>query len=624
MCGIAGIFRTDGLPVEEGTLRRMSEAMKERGPDGEGFYFNGPCGLVHRRLSIIDLEGGAQPISNEDGSVFIVVNGEIYNYQELNMSLMSKGHQFRTHSDSECALHAYEEYGGEFPKYLKGMYAVAVLDLRESRLFLVRDRAGQKPLLYYFDGSIFAFASEMNALKQVPGLKFEIDREAAGDYLTYMYYPCNSTVYRNIHKLPAGKSLSFTVEQGVRLQEYWPGSRYEWKQAAPDFASASDELYNLVMKSVREHLAADVPLGVFLSGGLDSTIIAAAASQLPAPAPLQCFSIGFEDPAYDESGQAKENFEYIRFQAKRKVEFHQKLVRPDDFGVLETLLSHCGEPYADSSILPTYMLCRFARENVTVALSGDGADELFGGYERYLAMRELGRLDFLSESRRKWLFGSVANLLPSAGGDRTTFARLKRFAAAASFSAAERYLSILSPFTEEEKKELCCFEFPAAVTHMNEYFASSSPVRAAELFDFCNYLPDDILVKTDRASMAVSLEVRAPFLDHEIIEFAMSLPERYKMSGMQRKRILADAFCGYYPEGLETMRKRGFGIPLAAWFRGAWSRYLQSYLLEGKGVNEFGLFRRDVVERYIREHCSKRADHSKKLYTLLAFELAMK
>ena len=625
MCGIAGIIRRDGLPVKEEILHRISETMRDRGPDGEGFFTDGSAALVHRRLSIIDLEGGAQPIANEDNTILTVVNGEIYNYRELTSALMSRGHRFRTHSDSECVLHAYEEYGEAFPEFLEGMFALAVLDLRENKLLLARDRAGQKPLFYYSDSRLFAFASEMNALKQIPGLQFELDRNALGAYLTYMYYPCGSTVYQAVRKLLPGTLLVLGADRNPVIRSYWPRSRRMPEPSPLDYDAAADRLYELVTDSVRAHLAADVPLGVFLSGGLDSTIIAHAAAQIPSPSPLQCFSIGFEDPAYDESVQARENYECLRTTACRKMEFFHKIVRPDEFPVLEKLLSRCGEPYADSSILPTHLLCRFARERVTVALSGDGADELFGGYERYLAMGALGRLDeFLSESRRQRLFGFAARLLPSAGGDRTAPARLKRLLIAASRSASERYLSILSPFTAEEKQELCCFELSSETDPMNAYFEEFPPVRAAELFDFKNYLPDDILVKTDRASMAVSLEVRAPFLDRKVVEFAMSLPESYKMQGMHRKRILADAFRGCYPEGLDTMRKRGFGIPLASWFRTAWKEPLCSYLLEGKGVNEFGLFRRDVVERWVREHGSRRADHSKKLYTLLAFELAMK
>lgn len=625
MCGIAGIIRKDGLAVEEEILHRMSDAMRERGPDGEGFFVQGPLALVHRRLSIIDLEGGAQPIANEDNSILIVVNGEIYNYRDLTRSLMLKGHRFRTHSDSECVLHAYEEYGDSFPEHLEGMFALAILDLRKNKLLLARDRAGQKPLFYYSDNRIFAFASEMNALKQIPDLELELDREALGAYLTSMYYPCGSTVYRNVRKLLPGTLLVLGAERVPVSWEYWQCGRCLRNGAPMDYETAVDHLYDLVTESVRSHLIADVPLGVFLSGGLDSTIIAYAASVVPSPSPLKCFSIGFEDPAYDESAQAKENYECLRALAGRKVEFYQKIVRPDEFSVLEKLLSHCGEPYADSSILPTYLLCRFAREQVTVALSGDGADELFGGYERYLAMRALGHLDdFLSESRRRRIFGFAARLIPSAGGDRTAPARLKRFLIAASRSASERYSSILAPFSAEEKRELCLFDFAGEPDPMKAFFDSYSSVPAAELFDFRNYLPDDILVKTDRASMAVSLEVRAPFLDRSIVEFAMSLPDSYKMQGMRRKRILADAFRGCYPEGLDSMRKRGFGIPLASWFRNAWKDSLYSYLLEGKGVNEFGLFRRELVERWIREHCSGHADHSKKLYTLLAFELAMK
>ncbi len=624
MCGIAGIIRRDGLPVEEETLRRIADTMRKRGPDGEGIFRDGPLALVHRRLSIIDLKGGAQPIANEDRSILLAVNGEIYNYRQLTADLTAKGHRFRTGSDSECILHAYEEYGEAFPTVLEGMFAAAVLDLRSRTFLLARDRAGQKPLFYVSTPRLFAFASEIRALKPIPGLEWELDRDALSTYLTFQYCPGDSTVYRRIRKLPPGCLLRAAFDEEPGIRRFWTFRRAVETERIPNYPAATGQLRKLVTDSVRSHLVSDVPLGVFLSGGLDSSIIASAAAQTESSAPLRCFSIGFDDPAYDESRQADLNFQFLRSKARRKVEFHQKIVRPEEFRILEELLSGSGEPFADSSILPTHLLCRFARETVTVALSGDGADELFGGYERYLAMRALARLDLLPEPCRRLLFGSAARLFSSAGGDRTASARWRRLLTAASHSAAERYRSILSPFTREEMRELCRFDLSPADRELNECFSSLPPVQAAELFDFRFYLPDDILVKTDRASMAISLEVRAPFLDRPVVEFAMGLPVSYQMNGMRRKRILADAFRDMLPEGLDLRRKRGFGIPLASWFRTAWKAPLRGYLLEGKGTGQFGLFRKEVVERWIREHASEHADHSKKLYTLLAFELAMK
>lgn len=618
MCGIAGIFRKDYQPVDLKTLEAMAEAMFLRGPDGKGFHIDGSFGLAHRRLSILDIAGGAQPIANEDNTVFTVVNGEFYNYLELRKSLERKGHRFRTNSDSECAVHLYEEYGTVFPEHLTGMFALAVYDARKKSLFLARDRAGEKPLFLLNTKELFAFASDLNALKCIPGVDWALNYDALADYLAFMYTPGRATVYRNVTRLEPGKSLLISAN-ATAFQSYW--TLNPEAHAEVGFGTAAQRVRKMVTESVRSSLLADVPLGVFLSGGLDSTIIAAAASQVESPEPLRCFSIGFDDPAYDESRQAERNAEYLRKRAKRKIEFYHKVVQPEDFASLEFLLSRCGEPYGDSSILPTYLLCKFAREKVTVALSGDGADELFGGYERYLVMNKLRMLDVLPEVLRRDLFAFAARLFPDRGGDRTRSARIRRLLIAAGRSAAGRYASLISGFSGAELQKFCRFEISPERPDVFERWFDASLPNAASLFDYHVYLPNDILRKTDTASMSVSLEVRAPFLEYRLTEFAESLPDEYKMQGMRRKVVLAEAFGDLIPPELRTNRKRGFGIPLASWFRGAWYKPARERLLDGRHCPE--LFDRTALERLLSEHLAGRADHSKRLYTLLALELGL-
>lgn len=628
MCGIGGMFRKDGRCVDRADLVAMGETMFLRGPDGEGFYTDGPVGLVHRRLAVIDLAGGAQPIFNEDGTVVTVVNGEFYNFPALRAMLEQRGHRFRTNSDSECAVHLYEEVGEDFPFILDGMFALALYDVRKKSLLLARDRAGEKPLFLLDTPELFAFASDLNALKRIAPTSPRLNSAALVDYLNMLYTPGRETVYQGMTRLDPG-SLLLVSEGTKRFRRYETFDSSEemflGKDAIqfphPDFASCAQEVREVVTESVRARLASDVPLGVFLSGGMDSTILASVASRLESSEPLRCFSIAFPDPAYDESRQAKRNAEWIRTHAKRPVEFHCRTVQPEDFASLEFLLARCGEPYGDSSILPTYLLCRFARESVTVALSGDGADELFGGYERYLVMRKLRMLDWIPEGMRRPLFNLAAGMFSGAGGDRTRSSRLRRLLLAAGRNPESRYRSLISCFSMDELRRLCQFSLPEEKMEVFELYFDPSLPDPAPMFDFHVYLPNDILRKTDTASMAVSLEVRAPYLDHHLIHLAQSLPISYKMRGMRRKIVLGEAFRDWIPPELLRNRKKGFGIPLASWFRGPWREALRSCLLDGKQCR--ALFERSEVERLLSEHLSGWADHSRKLYALLTVELGL-
>ena len=608
MCGIAGFINLDHTPADPELLRKMADTMKLRGPDGEGFHIDGSLGLAHRRLSIIDLEGGAQPITNENNTIFIIVNGEIYNFPVLRKELEKLGHRFRTRSDSECALHAYEEYGLDFAEKLDGMFAIAIYDSRQKKLILARDRSGEKPLFLLHSERVFAFASSVNALKLIEP-EPEID---VREYLSFQY----STGGTGILPMDKASVLEFDPEKNLcSCHRYWHPQFVPVKSSA-SFSESAEKLRSLVTESVRARMVSDVPLGVFLSGGLDSAVIAAAASKVESDEPLKCFSIGFRDSSYDESAQAERSFEYIRERAARPLEFHHKIVDPEDFEVFRSVLQFYGRPFGDSSVLPTSLLCRFAREQVKVALSGDGADELFGGYERTLVMHKLEKLDRIPGFLRKFVFGLAAALIPGGGGDRTASARLKRLLTAASLDPVSRYLFLISAFTEQEKKDLFAVPYDSAsfLTQFGERF------RSPEYFDFHYYLPYDILTKTDTASMMSSLEVRAPFLSRDIMDFAEKLPQEYKVRGIRRKAILSEAFSGWIPPELATIRKRGFGIPLAAWMRGPWKSYLEELIPDDAFLRSHD-FRRSFVEKLMREHFSGKFDHSKKLCALLTLRM---
>ncbi len=620
MCGIAGIVNFDGAPVAEEILRTMTEAMAHRGPDGSGARTFGAVGLGHRRLSIIDVEGGAQPMSNEDGSVWIVFNGEIYNHLELRGELEAKGHLFKTHCDTESIIHLYEELGSQCVKRLNGMFAFALLDLSKRKLLLARDRLGKKPLCYFVDGSSLVFASELRALSLHPAAPREIDPQALHDYLTLQYVPSPSTIYQGVKKLPPAHLLELNLATGRhRVERYWHCD-YS-RKGRIGFADAARELRGLVEDAVRRRLMSDVPLGAFLSGGLDSSIIVGVMAKL-ADMPVRTFTIGFDDPAYDERP-------YAAAAAKAfGVEHHEKVVSPADPKLLRRIARHCGEPFADSSILPTYLLCRFARESVAVALGGDGADELFGGYYRYQALH-YGRLaDFLPLGLRQGLHHALKGVLPSGKGERTRAGKLLRAAKTAASPKESRYLGIISRFDEAAKRAvygeaLADFQPVDTAAYMRALFDDATTDHADETAmeaDLTSYLPGDILFKTDIASMANSLELRAPFLDYRIAEFAASLPAHFKHSTLSRKRVLVEAFKDILPPSTLRRRKLGFGVPVGRWLREGWRELARTTLLDGVAVKR-GLLDRGTLEKLLDAHQSGREDHSYPLWALLMLEL---
>ena len=626
MCGIAGYVNFDFAEPDPELLYKMLDTMALRGPDGRDIFINYNTGIGHTRLSVIDLETGGQPICNEDCTLWVVCNGEIFNYRALRNTLLERGHQFRTQSDTEVILHLYEECGSAFIQHLDGFFAFALYDTKLGLMILARDRMGIKPLYCYRDAAHFAFASSINALKQLPFVKQQLDEQALWDYLSLQYVP-TGTVYKQIRQIAPGHTFSFHSEgprRHFQKTRYWEPDFT--KKTTQPYADACRELASVVTASVRDRLIADVPLGVFLSGGLDSAIIAGlAAEQMESP--LKCYTIGFEDQSYDEREAAAATAAHIGKFARYGFEHRVKVVNPCDFESLSFLVKQFGEPFADASMIPTYLLSSFAREEVTVALSGDGADELFGGYERYLALRYLGKFDSVPEAVRRPLFRLAAAMIPNIGNERQKWARGKRFLRGAAASGVERYFGILSRTDEALKHTVCGKVFanvhPTLETFTEEFYRnafSANPSERASEVDILSYLREDILKKVDVASMSASLEVRSPFLDYKVVKLSCLYPYEFKEKDGVRKRILTDAFARYLPEGLARRGKRGFGVPLAAWFRNEWRDLLRERLLDGVCVRK-QIFDKNGLERVLCAHLEKRMDYSYFLFSALVLEL---
>ena len=613
MCGIAGYVRTDGKPALSEELRAMADAMRKRGPDGEGVFTDGSLGLAHRRLSIIDLEGGAQPMTTADGALTIVFNGEIFNYREIRAELEKANlFTFRTKSDTEVILALYRAEGERFVRRLNGFFAFALYDREKRKLLLARDRFGVKPLFYFQDETRFAFASTLNALKTLPGFdRNALSHESVAEILSFQYIPGDRTVFENVFRLPPGAFM--TIDLSSNSVEISPFVSHEDRKTAwLSYDDARQHLRELVTDAVERRLNADVPLGVFLSGGLDSAIVCGVAAKLMKE-PLECFSIGFPDPAYDESDFARQSADFIRTFAASPVRHHTKTADPCDFHLLEEMAGEFGEPYADASLLPEALLCRFTRETVTTVVSGDGADELFGGYDRYRAMDLFQRVPL-----PRSLCRMLADLLPS-GGERTIRGRMKRFLTAASLPPGERYRFIMThgaaPLLKKSATPL--LQQGAGQPHVWDEFAPG-PGMSPWKTDVRTYLPGDVLCKVDVCSMSASLEVRSPFLDFRVADFAASLPFGWKIHNGRRKRILADAFADLIPPDLGKRKKRGFGVPVAAWFRGEWNKPLREHLFSGL-LND--LIRKEATEELLRAHETGEQDHSYWLFSLLMLEL---
>ncbi len=603
MCGICGI--ASETPVDRERLDAMARTLIHRGPDAGGAFVADGIGLASRRLAIIDLTGGDQPIANEDGTCTVVQNGEIYNYAELRRELERAGHRFRTSSDTETLVHAYEQWGTSFAERLRGMFAIAIWDAPKRRLVLVRDRFGIKPLAYRIAGGELAFASELDALP-----KGELDLDALEAYLALNCVPAPLTIYREIRKLPAGHVLVW--EDGrASLSRYARPAPVEPRHGE-DEAELLEECRARLRDSVRAHLVADVPVGVLLSGGVDSGALAALAAQ-ESSAPVRTFSIGFAEASFDELAGA-------RAVSERYGTEHRELVlKPDAALLLPALAEAFDEPFADSSALPTYLVSQLAAEDVKVALSGEGGDELFGGYYTYVADLLAQRAGGLAGAARP-----LVELLPSSSRKASFDFKAKRFVRAAHLPPLERHHGWKEIFSADARAELTGRVHPSdPIAGMRDRFAETEGhelLTRLQDVDLGTYLVDDLLTKNDRASMAWSLETRVPFMDTAISNFALSLPSRHKVRGFEKKRLLRRAVAPLLPEQVVNGRKRGFSIPAAAWLRGALEPFARE-TLSAETVRRQGYFRPEAVTGLLERHVAGREDLSRQLWGLLVFTL---
>ena len=619
MCGIVGIVRNDGKPVDEQLLTRMCNAIRHRGPDDDGFYLNGSVGLGMRRLAIIDLKGGAQPIHNQDRSSWIVFNGEIYNYLELRAKLEKLGHTFYTNSDTEAIVHAYDQFGADCPKHLRGMFAFAIWNERTQELFLARDRIGKKPLLYAHVNGELIFGSEFSALLLHPDVSREVQPEALDYYLSFMCIPAPLTAYRAIRKLEPGHWLRWRNGQ-IESQRYWQPDFT--KKVAIDEEEAGERTVEILREAVRVRLMSEVPLGAFLSGGIDSSSVVALMSQESSER-VKTFSIGFEEQDFSELHHARRIAEHVG------ADHHEFIVRPDAVEVLPMLVEHYGEPYADSSAVPTYYVARETRKHVTVALNGDGGDESFAGYERYIAMGLTERYRRVPSFLRESVIKETVNMIPSSPMKRSRVKSAKRLLEVVSLPRVERYTHWMSVFNEQTKQPLYSDFFRQqtqdadATGLLAEWFKRANGIGVVDamlLTDQMTYLPNDLLVKVDIATMAVSLEARSPFLDHHVIEFAASLPQNLKLRRLTSKYLLKKVLRKLLPSENLNRRKMGFGVPIGHWFRGKMQPFLREVVLSEKALRR-GLFKPEAVRQLVELHTRGERDYSHQLWTLLMLEL---
>ena len=620
MCGIVGIVNNSNRPVEQGLLEQMNCSIVHRGPDEDGSYLKENVGLAMRRLSIIDLASGRQPIHNADKSKWIVYNGEIYNYQEIRDDLEARGHSFYTNSDTEAIVHLFDEEGPECLRHLRGMFAFAIWDERDRSLFIARDRVGKKPLLYsHQPNGDLIFGSEFQALLKHPAISREVDLDALDDYMSFLCVPAPKTAFKQIRKLEPGHWLRWKDGQ-IETQRYWrPDFSKKIKISEED---AIDETTRILRESTRLRMISEVPLGAFLSGGVDSSTVVALMAQ-ESDRPVKTFSIGFEEQDYSELKYARRVAEHVG------AEYNEFVVKPNALEVLPTLVDHYGEPYADSSAIPTYYVSRETRKHVTVALNGDGGDESFAGYERYSAMMIAELYGRIPRVVRKAFIESPIGLLPTSELKRSRVRDAKRFFRAADLPRGQRYTRWMSTFDSETKSEIYTEEFRRetrsrdASVILDEWFAKangSGVLDAAMMTDQMTYLPNDLLVKVDIASMANSLEARSPFLDHKVIEFAASLPESLKMQRFETKSLLKKVAARLVPREVIYRRKMGFGVPIGKWFRGEMRDFVRDSLTSPTALGR-GIVRRESVERYVNEHINGERDHSSQLWTLLMLEL---
>ena len=605
MCGIVGAMSLDGRPVALDELRSMCAVISHRGPDEDGFYLGPGVGLGMRRLRIIDLETGRQPIRNEDGTIWVVFNGEIYNFKELRTELEARGHSFYTATDTETITHLYEEYGTRCVEKLRGMFAFALWDERRRRLLLARDRLGIKPLYYADVGGRLVFASELKALLQLDEVARDLNWNAVSRLFTFLCTPPSESIVAGVRKLEPGHVLIASPGRALRVERYWE-PHFEPEYGRPE-GYFVERLRDLIEESVRLHLVSDVPLGAFLSGGIDSSSIVATAARLSS-APVKTFSIGFREQAYDESRQA-----FIPGLSM------DEILEPDVLDIIDELAWYLDEPFGDPSAIPTYMVSKLASEHVTVVLSGDGGDELFAGYDKYVVEARERRYRFVPAPIRS-LLGSVGAAMPEGMKGRNFLRHL-------SLVGIDRYLDASTFFRRDGQERLFRREAWEHLANHDPWRAEAAVLTKADgrwlsalqYLDLKSYLPLDILTKVDRMSMAHSLEARVPLLDHKLVEFAQTIPPELNLRGGTTKYVFKRAMRGILPDQIIDRPKHGFAVPLGHWFRGRLGAFVRELLLSERSRRR-GIFNAAYIEELVRRHDSGR-DLDFHLWTLISFEL---
>ena len=619
MCGICGAvsYRPD-LIIDEAVLKHMGQTLYHRGPDDDGYYVDGQAGLGMRRLSIIDLVTGQQPVTNEDKTLKLVFNGEIYNYREIRTRLEKKGHIFTSAGDSEVILHAYEEYGQQCLDHFNGMFAFAVWDTTRRRLFLARDRLGIKPLYYWAGAAGLVFGSELKAVLAHPHVPRDIDPFALDQYLTLEYIPAPRTIFKDVCKLPPGHWLLFQDGQ-LKIEQYWD---IPVQHLPADEVTCTEILAELISDAVRLRLVSDVPLGAFLSGGIDSSTIVAVMRQA-SPTPVQTFSIGFEDATYNELPDARAVARHF------DTNHQEQILQPDISELAERLVAHLDEPLADFSIFPTYLVSKLAGGSVKVVLSGDGGDEIFGGYDTYVAQQLDRYYRWLPASLRQRALPALLERVPPQSAKKGFINKAKRFVEGGALSETLQHTRWMMFMHDQDKMQLYQPELKtslngaSAVALFEDYFnavGQTEPLIQQQYVDIKTYLADNILTKVDRMSMAASIEARLPLLDHRIVEFAWNLPANLKLRRGQTKVILRRTMNGHLPEMVLNKPKQGFSIPLKHWLRGS-LRPLMLDLLSIDSVRRRGYFEPQTVSRWVSEHLAGHTNHSHRLWALMVFEL---
>jgi len=621
MCGITGYIGYGNKKI----LEKMTESLKHRGPDEQGFFVKDEVGFGHCRLKIIDLVTGKQPIFNEDRSIIVIFNGEIYNFKELRKKLIQQGHKFYTRSDTEVIVHLYEEKGEEFIQNLNGMFALALWDEKNKKLILARDRLGQKPLYYALAGQALIFGSEMKALLQHPNIKKELDFQSLAKYLIYEYVPVPHSILKNIYKLGPGEYLVYQ-NNSLKIKKYWDikfNSNFKSQSKTQNLNYYLKELDRRIDKAVKIRLISDVPLGIFLSGGIDSATIAYYA-QRNSSQRIKTFSIGFTDKSFDESRYAKTVAKFL------KTEHYEQILEAEDcLDLIPQIVDFLDEPLADASVVPTYLLSKFAKKKVTVALGGDGGDELFMGYPTFQAHKLAKIYQRIPLIIRKHLINQIINHLPTSFDNFSFDFKLKKFISGFEYQPEIRNQIWLGSFTPKQLHNILNPQiykeiqqtniFNDIKNYLNIINRESTENRLIYLY-LKNYLQDDVLVKTDRASMATGLEVRAPFLDYNLVNFINSIPHKYKLKRWQSKYILKKLMENKLPKGIVYRTKKGFGIPVARWINKELKNFTLNLFKKSKIESE-GIFNYTYIQQLLKEHFSGHKDNRKLLWTLMVFEM---